>query len=304
MITSYTFRTLTWVDAESPTPEEVRSLMETYGIHPAVGEELLSPTRKPRVTLYKNLVFSVLHFPVWRHTHKNSQHQEVDFIIGEKFLITTRYDAIDAFHKFGKVFEVNSVLEKEEIGDHAGFLFLHILKKLYRSVDHELDYIHDLLAKIEEELFDGNERGKVFRVAEVSRQLTLFSQALAPHNEILASLRMVLLEFFGKEFGEPLRLLQQEYSRTAENLALDKEFLAELRDTNDTLLTTRENETIKTLTIMAFVTFPLTLIASIFGMNVMHTPLVGNQYDFWLVIGVMAIATLCMFSYFKYKHWF
>jgi len=59
----------------------------------------------------------------------------------------------------------------------------------------------------------------------------------------------------------------------------------------------------KTLTIMAFVTFPLTLISSVFGMNTTYLPIVGVHGDFWIILGFMCTLAIVFFSYFKYKKW-
>ena len=59
----------------------------------------------------------------------------------------------------------------------------------------------------------------------------------------------------------------------------------------------------KILTIMAFVTFPLSLFASLFGMNTLTLPLTGYRGDFFVIIGIMTLATFGFFAYFKYKRW-
>ena len=82
-----------------------------------------------------------------------------------------------------------------------------------------------------------------------------------------------------------------------------RELINSIEQTNNSLLSTKQNETMKILTIMAFITFPLSLIASIFGMNTLNIPIIGNVYDFWIVIGVMLGVSLVMFIYFKYKKW-
>jgi len=59
----------------------------------------------------------------------------------------------------------------------------------------------------------------------------------------------------------------------------------------------------KVLTILAFITFPLVLLSSVFGMNTISTPIVGIKGDFWIIIGVMLAATFSMFVYFRKKKW-
>ena len=305
MVTRYRHRNVTWIDLESPTSEEVRELMNEYEIHPTVAEELLLPTIKPKVELYEGqYIYLILHFPAFRHTHNtNSQNQEVDFIIGKDFLITTRYDTIDPLHKFAQLFEVNSILDKSDFASHAGYLFFYMVKKLYKALEHELAYIIDALEEVESEVFNGNEKEMVVELSRISRDLLNFKQALRLHKEILESFEVAGLGFFGSSFARELRALSSEYSRVEGGINANFDSLLELRETNNSLLFTKQNEVMKILTIMAFVTFPLSLIASIFGMNTTFLPIVGHPLDFWIIIGIMAVATTFFFIFFKHKHW-
>lgn len=303
MITIYKHKHLTWVDVESPTPEEVREIMEKYDIDPLVADELLLPTLKPHVDVYPNFIYLILHFPAFKHTHSGNVNQEIDFIIGKDFLITTRYDSVDPLHKFSKVFEVNSVLDKSDIGDHAGFLFFYMIRKLYKSLEHELEYIEDSLEIIEEDVFEGKEKEMVIALSNISRDLLNLKQALNPHQEILTSFSNAGKIFFGNDFGNHLNSIIGEYYRIKNSILVHTDTLYELRETNNSLLSTKQNEVMKVLTIMAFITFPLSLIASIFGMNTSYLPLVGGPFDFWLVMGIMGFAGLLMFIFFKRNRW-
>lgn len=303
MISVYKHKHLTWIDVESPSPEEVRELMEKYNIDPLVADELLLPTLKPRVDTYSNFIYLILHFPAFKHSHGGGINQEIDFIIGKDFLITTRYDSIDPLHKFSKVFEVNSVLDKSDIGEHAGFLFFYMVRKLYKSLEHELEYIEDSLEIIEEDIFEGKEKEMVIALSHVSRDLLNLKQALSPHQEILSSFSEAGKDFFGNDFSNHLNSIMGEYYRIKNGISVHTDTLYELRETNNSVLSTKQNEVMKVLTIMAFVTFPLSLIASVFGMNTVNIPIVGHFLDFWLVMGIMGFAGLMMFIFFKRNHW-
>ncbi|MDP6387753.1 MAG: CorA family divalent cation transporter [Candidatus Pacebacteria bacterium] len=303
MLTKYTHRNVTWIDLESPTKEEVHKTMEEYSIHPSIAEELLMPTLKPRVDLHENFIYLILHFPAFRHTHNYQQNQEVDFIIGKDFIITTRYDTIDPLHKFSKLFEVDSILDKSNIGTHAGFVFFFMLKKLYKALEHELEYINDALETIEEDIFKGYEKEMVISLSIVSRDLLNFRQALRLHKEILESFEEAGTKFFGKDFVSQIRSIIGEYYRISNIVRAHTDSLDELRATNNSLVSTKQNEVMKVLTIMAFITFPLSVIASIFGMNTHFLPIVGSPNDFWVIMGIMLTFTVFIFILFKYKKW-
>ena len=303
MIIRHQYKNLTWVDLESPTKEEVREIMEEYNIHPLVADELLSPTLRPKVDLYDNLIYLIMHFPVLYNMHGKSGGQEIDFVIGKDFLVTTHYELIDPLHEFSKVFEVNSILDKSNIGTHAGFLFFYIIKELYRGLTVELDHISEELETIEDRIFKGEEAQMVESISRVNRDLLNVKQAIRPHKEVLDSFETAGKQFFGKEFAYHLQSISGEYYKVFNILEGQKETLLDLRTTNDSLLTTKTNEIMKILTIVAFITFPLTLIAGIFGMNAEYIPFIGHEKDFFIILGLMVVTVLMMFTFFKFKKW-
>lgn len=305
MVTKHTHKNITWVDLESPTNEEVRQVMEEYAFHPSIAEELLLPTMKPKVAFYDNkIIYLILHFPALKHSHGDKQNQEVDFIIGKNFLITTRYDTIDSLHKFSKVFDTNSILDKGSDLEHAGFLFFHMIQKLYHALEYELEYIYDALEEVEKNIFEGKEKEMVVDLSNISRDLLNFKQALRLHKEILESLEIVGKKLFGDDFSYQLKTIIVEYYKIQSDIDSNMDSLSEIRETNNSLVSTKQNEVMKILTIMAFITFPLSLVASIFGMNTIYLPIVGQPNDFWIITGFMGIATIFFFSFFKYKKWF
>ncbi len=303
MISKYTYKDITWIDVESPTKDDVREIMEEYKVHPVVADELLSPTLRPKVDLYDNLIYLILHFPTVSHKHCSETEQEVDFIIGKNFLITTHYDIIDPLHEFSKIFEVNSILDKSNIGDHAGFLFFYIMREMYKDSISELDSIQDVLRRVESQIFAGEEVKMVEVISKTSRDLLNFKQAVRPHKEVLESFELAGEKFFGKEFLYYTRGISGEYYKIYNILEGHKETLSELRETNDSLLTTKTNETIKVLTIMASLALPAAIVASLFGMNATSMPFIGDPNDFWILVLMVVITTFLTLLFFKYKKW-
>jgi magnesium transporter len=63
----------------------------------------------------------------------------------------------------------------------------------------------------------------------------------------------------------------------------------------------RTNQIVRTLTVITAIFAPLTLIASIFGMNFEHMPLVRTREGFWEVLIAMAALALVLLVYFSVK---
>lgn len=304
MLHRYTHNETQWVDLHNPTQEEVRGLMEEFSLDPQIAEELLTPTLKPQVDARGGSFYLVLHFPMFKKSGTVMERAaEVDFVVGEHYLITTRYEDVDPLHKFSKIFEVNSVLSKSDFGSSGVTLFYYMLTHLYQSLTDELATIEDRLDDAEEAIFDERGREMVVELSYIGRDLLNLKQSLVPHSEVLDSLTDTMRTMYDGRYREVFERVQSDYYRLRTHVSAQHESLAELRVTNTSLVNTNQNEVMKVLTILAFVTFPLTLFTSLFSMNTVATPIVGVENDFYILLGIMLAAMFLFFAYFKYKKW-
>ena len=264
MITKSSYRGITWIDMESPSKADIIKVRKEFDVHSMVAEEVLTPSLRPKVDVYSSHIYLILHFP--RYT---SLSREIDFILGKEFLITVHYEPIDEFLDFTKLFEASELIGQGRDADiDAGFIFYHILRGLYRGIENDLESINQNLRDIESHIFLGDERRMVERISNVNRSLMDFRWALKNHEDILNSLENDTAGFFIDSFSSQLHALYNEYYKIWNSIESNKEIVGDLRTTNDSLLSTKTNEVMKVLTILAFITFPLSLIASIFGMNI------------------------------------
>lgn len=303
MLTRYVQRNLTWIDLVSPTPQEVRSLMHEFNIDLLIAEELLVPSYKPKVERRGEHLYVILHFPVLKGLGQRPE-QEIDFVVGKHFLITARYASNDPLQAFAKAFEVNSVLGRDTSSmSHGGHLFAAMARNLYAALLSECEVLDRHLQDIEERIFGGDERRMVFDISQTGRTIHDFRQSLLPHLETLTSLEPVAAKVFGQEYAFYVRAVVGEYERARDMLEHLRDSLTELRETNNSLLSTKQNEIMKTLTVVAFVTLPLELIAAIFTIPAHNTPILGSPGDFWIIVSAMTIFAAGFFVFFKRKGW-
>jgi magnesium transporter len=303
MISTYKHKNLTWIDLESPSSDEVKSLMRKYSIHPLVAEELLKPTLRPKVDIYKNFIYLILHFPIFEHERKTSISYEIDFIIGKNFLITAHYKSITPLYEITKIFEAGSMLGQGHFIKNTGVLVFFIIKQLYEFALRQIDHIQIKIDKIEEDIFKGRERDIVEVISRVRRDLLDFQKCVHMHESILDSLEAAGKDFLGSDFSHYAHSIIEELGRVKNHLIISKETIESLQNTNDSLLTDRVNDIMKTLSILAFLTFPLMLFAAIFSMETKFTPLIGLKGDFWIIVGLILVATSGMILIFKRKRW-
>jgi magnesium transporter len=304
MLKKQNYQAVTWVDSESPTKDEARSLMEDFALSPEVAQDILLPTFKDRIISHKDYVYLVLHFPAFKHTHNKSHRQEIDFVIGKKFIITNRYESIDAMDKYTKIFEVNSILDKNTATIGSGELFLAIMRTIYQTLSDELDSINYLLSEAEKKIFAGKEKEMVFELSRVGREIVNFNHIVTPHGNILENLKHDAGKILGPEFVLELDEVINEYYKIAKTLENVTEVMHELRETNNSLLSTKQNEIMKMLTIFTFFALPFTVITGFFQVNTPYIPLINHHNSWFMIVGFEILVLIIVFMFAKRKKWF
>ena len=307
MISTHSYRGVVWIDLETPSDDDVAGIVKRYGLHPLVGEELKRSSAVAKVDFFKDYILVVLTLPVRARINGNYEivDREIDFVVGKNFLITSRTETIEQLEYFGKIFEANSILNKEERMEHAGYLFYYMVKRIYAGMVEDLENIKDALTTAEEKIFSGNEKKMVEVLSGLSRELIDIKQTARMHHDIWEEMVSFAgsAAIFGEDFASYIRDIRDEFNIIHELIVNTRELLADLRETNDSLLNTRQNEIIKVLTLVAFIFYPLTFITAVFTVPAVNVPFITHSYG-WMSINIfMIILAIMIWWYFKRKRW-
>lgn len=294
---------VTWLDIASPSPKELRYLAANYNVHPLILEGLEKPTIRSRAEDYNGYTYLVLHFPIFNEAKKISESVEIDFLITPDTLITVRYQNIEPLDEFLKKCRAGSAaLKKTALNRSAVHLFYYLIKEMYNFSLRQLDHVDGRINQIEEAIFSGRQKEMLLALSLSRSDVLNFLRTLRPQGTVLESL-LARSDTFEKSARPYLIDLLGEYRRVMDQAENNRETIEGLQTTNAALLEHKTGEIMKVLTIMAFVTFPLTLLANIFSMNTTSIPIVGRPYDFWIIIGIMFFAVAVFFAFFKTKKW-
>lgn len=303
---AYKVGPITWYDLIAPTKNEIKDLVEEFNIDIAIAQELEHAVERPKVQSFDNYAYLVLHFPELSDYAidkvSNRNHHEVDFLIFNNTLITVHAESIPLVYEFSKAIELPSFDAKLSSSSHAGDLFIIMMRHFYTSIAVQLDSISRNLRKIEDKVFNNKEESMVHVLSHVNRKLLDLKKAIQFHGETLERLDAVSNHLFGSDYKKEIDHVLFEYKELSRTLASLKEITEDLWKTNDTLLTTKTNDVMRKLAAISFVTFPLSVIAALFGMN-MKLPLVGGLKDFLTVLLGMAVVALCLVAYLQHKKW-
>jgi len=299
MINRHDLYGIPWIDLENPTTEEIHEIINEFDINESCAIELAHPSLRAKAVRYDDYLFFVLHFPD-HPAQKTGGIIEIDFIVHKKFVITSRYSPIDTLLSFEKK---HTATNKSPVpGIHSGIVFGLMIDDLYDGLIDELSLIKKDVTDVENRIFGDNDSSISKILITLHRKLLDCKSTLRFHHEILTSFEHESIGLFGAEFDATMQSIMYRYYHLTTIMDSSREMVQELRQTYDSLLTNRTNEIMRTLTLMSFVTFPLSLIAIILfdpaSPHIFH-----GEHGFWIVIGILTIIFLIMIMYFNKKKW-
>jgi len=276
---------LRWINIERPTQLDRAWLEEHFDFHPLDYEDVFSRNQRPKVDEYDGYLFVVLHFPVYDKQVKRLNAAELDVFIGPDFVITLPNQSVPAVEYLFERCRRSEEVRDAMFSSGPGYL-------LYKIVDDCVDASFPMLRKmgnkleqLEEDIFEG-------RSAEIVRDLSNVKQEIINFRKIVRPQRAALkdLERTKRYIADNLDIYFDDINDASERvwdmLENFKEVVEGLESTNESVLSHRVNDILRILTAFSAILLPLTLIASIWGMNV-RVPGEGSLTGFFIVIGTM-----------------
>lgn len=289
-----------WVDALRPNDADIKFLESNFQFHHLLLEEIKTPTYHPLLESYPDYLFVILHFPHFYRESSRIQAVEVDFLITRDCLITVRYQNFPDFEDAFREIEANP---GSYSGKTTGHLFHHIVKKLFSRTFPELDKIKESIDDIEESIFESFNEDIIERISLIRREILDFIRALKPQKSVWDAVPLVAKEFWGDRMKPYVADLVADYGRTLHFVETHREVVESLHFTSSSILDNKRNYVIKVLTVFTAIILPLSLVASVYGMNLTHLPIADDPRAFWWFFWGMILTTVVAVAWLKKKKW-
>ena len=302
-IESVTWGDLKWVNIEQPAEGEIEYLSQKYQFHPLDLDDCVSRIQRPKIDEYKEYLFLVFHFPVFNPEARVTTSSQVSVFIGENYLITLHKGDLKPLVKLFRDCQINEETCQEHFGYGSGYL-------LYRIIDRLIDYclpilskIGDNIEKVEEEIFSTGMPKGIRELSILRRDVISFRRIIWPMRAVLGSLEAKVRRFTKSDLSVYFGDIVDHTDRIWDGLNEYKEIIEGLNDTHDSVATNRTNEVIRMLTVIATILLPITVVASIFGMNIPLGPFGDSPLSSLYVLLICLVIIGGMLYFFRRHHW-
>ena len=295
---------LRWVKIDHPGNLERGWIEEQFDFHPLDLEDVFSRNERPKIDTYDDYLFIVLHFPVFDRAAVRLGTGELDLFVGPGFVVTIPNQPLKPVEYLFESCRSKEELREQVFARGSGYL-------LYRIVDDSFDYCFPMLRKIgnkldtlEDEIFEGRGEDVVRDISNVKQEIINFRKVIRPQRPVLRDLESVKQRYLAPDLDLEIYFddIVDAHERIWDMLENYKEVVVALEETNESVISHRVNDILRVLTSISVIVLPLTLIASIWGMNV-GVPGESDATDFYVIVGVMLVMLVGMVAYFRKRGW-
>lgn len=294
----------TWVNIGTPGKNELHFVEKLIHAHPQDIKDALPPAQRPKLVCREEYVFVIFQFPIYNRGTRRIEPSEIDFFVSRHQLVMIHDSRLEPlnelFHRAS-----HNTREAGELMRQPSKLLISILETVFASINPMLNHISLDIDSVERQLLDGHNRQVIREILVVKRNIVNFRKIMQAHKSVLGDLEAEslnpLLNGLSKADCSELIHATIEIWDSLKNY---EDSINALHDSHASLISVRQSEIIKTLTIISVLTFPLTLIATVFAIDARGgMPFVNHPQGFWIIVALLCAVALSMLMVFKKKKW-
>ncbi|HEU4864493.1 MAG TPA: magnesium transporter CorA family protein [Candidatus Limnocylindria bacterium] len=296
-------RTLRWINIDEPRLADRQWLAENFPFHELDLEDVASHNQRPKVDEYDEYLFLVMQFPRFDKETGRLHAAELDIFIGPDYVITLPNDEIVPLPALFERVATREDVREQLMSKGSGYLLYEILDRCVDASFPMLGQLGRKLRRLEDDIFEGGRSSESVReISNAKQEIINFRAVIRPQRAVFRSLERAKQRYLTEDLDIYFDDLTDASERIWDVLENFKEIVEGLEGTNESVLSHRLNDGLRVLTAVSVILLPLTLLASIFGMNV-HFPGESSPEAFWAILVAMLIILFGMIAFFRRRGW-
>ena len=304
MIETIEYESLKWQHITNPSEENYEYLINEYNFHPLDIEDCRGINQRPKIDEYDDYYFLILHFPYFDKGNKFIRIREVKIFWGKNYIITigkSHWVVKKLFDEIQEDLQEGDEDAKAKLAS-SDLLLYHILNRLMIETYTLIMRVGAEVDLINYDIFNKRAKSIIELISITRRNTILLNTTFKPQLRVLH-----MFESGGiKGFADPEVVDMEDYwgnildlyQKMFDSIEDYGELIVGLSKTFDSLQANKTNEIMKFLTYFSTIMLPLSVITSLFGMNV-DFPFNTNITAFWIIVGSMILMVIVLIIYFR-----
>jgi magnesium transporter len=287
----------------------MKKISERFPFHELNLEDCLSKIQIPKIDRYEDHAFVILNFPTLEKERIPRSRQLAAFI-GSGYLVTVHEEELRPISEIFQQCAQSDKARQELMGRSAGYLFHSIIDVLTDDLLNLVRKIVGNIEDIEDVVFDEHANA-ASEISYIRRQITVLRRIAIPLKRTVNEIASKDIRRFSEEdltlyFDD----VNDHIDKVIDTLEESKETIEIYKDTDYLHGTDRSNKILAILTIIFTLSMPVTIMSSLYGMNVdiptiedASLKFLGRYTTFIMIVLASSFIAVAMALYFHKIRW-
>ena len=289
-----------WVDVQGFGNEQIlRAIGSAFNLHPLALEDIVNTPGRPKLEVFSE--YSLMVMRMMRLSDPMTVHREqVSVVLGKGFVLSFQESYSDLFEPVRVRIRQGGPIFRSSGPSYLAYALIDAVIDGYFPL---LESVGDTLTSLEQEILTACQTATVQQVHHIKRELLAVRRAVWPMREVMNSLVRDDIPFISDNLTSHLRDCYDHCVQVIDVVETHRELAGSLIDLYLSSVANRQNEVMKTLTIIATIFIPLTFLAGIYGMNFEHMPELHTRWGYPILLAIMAVLAVVMVAGFWRRGW-
>lgn len=291
---------IVWVDLASPSIPETLILSDTFAFHPLSVEDARAEIHDPKIEAYDGYLYVILHGIDIRPGKKPLVTHDVDFFIGQTYLVTVH----DGHSRSVTGMQENVARNSRIMAEGPVALFHRIVDAMIDHYRPEVDELEDRIDGLEKSVFERPDPKLIRQILDMKRDISRLRRIMTPQRDVIARLARRDFVDISTDLSFRFRDVYDHIVRIADDTTIFQDRISGILDAHLTNVSNRLNEVMKVLTVVSTIFMPITFVSGLYGMNVPIPHFPGSEAaQFWWLFAIMIAIVVFMLTLFRRKKW-
>ena len=291
---------LIWVDLEDPSDDEIAILSNIFHFHDLAIEDCVTGTNQPKLDSYDGYLFLAVFGIVPGSIGNELEPREIDIFFNDRYVVTVHRTHMRSITFWRSRVDRN---QAPLLSKGTDFLVHGIIDTMVDNYEPLLERLDSRMEAAEEQIIEGASGNLLIDMLQLKSDLFSLARLVTNQRNTLEQLSSGSSPFISHSVRAYFSDVQDHLIRVRDRSDSCSDFISTLQNVHVALVTSRTNDVMKTLTIIATIMLPLTFVTGIFGMNLVLHPYLkgwpGWMGSFLLMLMIMA----AMLLYFRRHKW-
>lgn len=295
-------KNVSWLNVDGLHDElRMEGLAAIFEIPVNIISDIMNPSLRPKVQEFDNGIFATIKILSYNESTEQLSVENLSLIMIDHVLISFQEQETSLFEPIRERIRKHKNKIRTSGSDYLAFTMLDIVVDNYIYI---IGLLGEKIENLEERMTNNPDKNLLEEINRYKVDMNFLRKNIKPAKEMILTLAKMETEMIKDENRVHYKELQDNINEATELSDSYREILYDQITMYHTMMSTKLNDIMRTLTVFSVVFIPLTFIVGVYGTNFDYLPEIHWQYGYFLMWLVMLVVAVAMLLVFKRKKWF